>query len=266
MNVYNNMIANNVSTHEGGGISLNDAPERAGLQQHDHEEPHDGHRGHLQRPAGPGRLSPPRRNSDQLQATLPGGSPTFSNPLLFNNIFWDNRAGTRAGTTVTGIGLAGDAHADRPLGRRHVRRPGPALPDELGDPAERGRAPVHDEPDELRRRPPGGLAVRRVGAVRHLAPEPRLRRRHPGRDRGPARPAGRLPPVGLPGPSRRPPRRPATSVPPPRVASTLRRPTSTTSSGRLWGATTPAPTSSARPSLSRRTSTSRRSATPTRRE
>ncbi len=26
MNVYNNMIVNNVSTHEGGGIGLNDAP------------------------------------------------------------------------------------------------------------------------------------------------------------------------------------------------------------------------------------------------
>ena len=48
-------------------------------------------------------------NSDQLQATLPGGASTFSNPLLFNNIFWDNRAGSRAGTTVTGLGLAGDA-------------------------------------------------------------------------------------------------------------------------------------------------------------
>ena len=62
-------------------------------------------------------------NSDQLQATLPAGSPTFSNPLLFNNIFWDNRAGTRAGTTVTGIGLAGDAtpidHWDLGVCRRH---------------------------------------------------------------------------------------------------------------------------------------------------
>ena len=47
-------------------------------------------------------------NSNQLQATLPNGSPSFSNPLLFNNIFWDNRAGTRAGLTVTGIGLTGD--------------------------------------------------------------------------------------------------------------------------------------------------------------
>ena len=26
MNVYNNFIVNNVSTHEGGGIALNDAP------------------------------------------------------------------------------------------------------------------------------------------------------------------------------------------------------------------------------------------------
>jgi hypothetical protein len=43
-------------------------------------------------------------NSAQLQATLPGGSPLFSNPLLFNNIFWDNRAGTRTGSAVTGLG------------------------------------------------------------------------------------------------------------------------------------------------------------------
>jgi len=31
--------------------------------------------------------------------------------LLFNNIFWDNRAGTRSGGTVTGIGAAGDVTA-----------------------------------------------------------------------------------------------------------------------------------------------------------
>ena len=43
-----------------------------------------------------------------MQATLPGGSPLFSNPLLFNNIFWDNRAGTYTGGTVAGIGLPGD--------------------------------------------------------------------------------------------------------------------------------------------------------------
>ncbi|MCW2797968.1 SdrD B-like domain-containing protein, partial [Nocardioides sp.] len=108
INVYNNMIVNNVSTHEGGGISLDDAPNvrvynntvmknltTATAVTSDGEP----------MPAGLSTSG----NSDELQVTLPAGSPTFSNPLLFNNIFWDNRAGTRAGTTVTGIGLAGDA-------------------------------------------------------------------------------------------------------------------------------------------------------------
>ena len=52
--------------------------------------------------------------------------------MLFNNIFWDNRAGTRAGDTVTGIGVAGDAtpinHWD--LGVADGIRP--ALAHELG--------------------------------------------------------------------------------------------------------------------------------------
>ena len=42
-------------------------------------------------------------NSIQLQATLPGGASTFSNPLMFNDIFWNNWAGTRGVNTVTGI-------------------------------------------------------------------------------------------------------------------------------------------------------------------
>jgi hypothetical protein len=42
-------------------------------------------------------------NSDQLQATLPAGAPTWSNPLLFNNIFYDNRAGNWNGVYVSGI-------------------------------------------------------------------------------------------------------------------------------------------------------------------
>jgi hypothetical protein len=47
-------------------------------------------------------------NSALLQASLPVGSPLFSNPLLFNNIFWDNRAGAWTGNGVAGIGLDGD--------------------------------------------------------------------------------------------------------------------------------------------------------------
>ena len=180
MNVYNNMIVNNVSTHEGGGIAHRRRAERADLQQHDHEEPHDGHRRHLRRPAGSGRAVH-RRNSDQLQATLPAGSPTFSNPLLFNNIFWDNRAGTRAGTTVTGIGVAGRRHPDQPLGPRRRRRHRPAVADELGDPAERRRPPVHRQRHQHGGRP-GVVEPYDVSVVfATWRPEPGLRRGDPGR-------------------------------------------------------------------------------------
>ncbi len=107
MNVYDNMIVNNVSTHEGGGIGLNDAPNvrvyNNTIMQNLTTATAVTSNGQPM-PAGLSTSA----NSDQLQATLPAGSPTFSNPLLFNNIFWDNRAGTRAGTTVTGIGVAGD--------------------------------------------------------------------------------------------------------------------------------------------------------------
>jgi hypothetical protein len=108
MNVYDNIVANNVSTHEGGGISLNDAPNvrvfnntvmknittataitSTGI------------------PAPAGLSTSP--NSAALQAVLPAGSPLFSDPVLFNNVFWDNRAGSRAGNGSTGIGAAGDA-------------------------------------------------------------------------------------------------------------------------------------------------------------
>ncbi len=106
-NVYNNMIVNNVSTHEGGGISLNDAPNvrvynntimknittATALTSNG-----------LPAPAGLSTSA----NSTLLQATLPSGAPRWSNPLVFNNIFWDNRAGTRAGATVIGLGIAGD--------------------------------------------------------------------------------------------------------------------------------------------------------------
>ena len=108
MNVRNNMIVNNVSTHEGGGVALDDAPDVRFVNNTVMKNittatalTSNG----LPAPAG---LST-GANSTQLQATLPAGSPTFSRPLLFNDIFWDNRAGTRTGSTVTGIGITGDA-------------------------------------------------------------------------------------------------------------------------------------------------------------
>jgi hypothetical protein len=106
-NVYNNIIVNNVSTHEGGGVSLNDAPDVRfynntimGNLTTATSMTSNG----LAAPAGLATA----RNSVLLQATLPLTSSVFSDPLLFNNVFWDNRAGTWDGNGVSGIGLAGD--------------------------------------------------------------------------------------------------------------------------------------------------------------
>jgi len=107
MNVYNNMIVNNVSMHEGGGVAIDDAPN---VRFYNNTVMNnkttataitsDG----LPAPAG---LST-GANSTQLQLTLPAGSTTYSNPLLFNDIFYNNWAGTRGTNTVTGI-TPGDA-------------------------------------------------------------------------------------------------------------------------------------------------------------
>jgi parallel beta-helix repeat protein len=107
MNVYNNMIVNNIATHEGGGVALDDASH---VRFYNNTVMNnkttataitsDG----LPAPAG---LST-GANSTQLQLTLPGGSDTFSNPFLFNNVFFNNWAGTRGVNTITGI-TPGDA-------------------------------------------------------------------------------------------------------------------------------------------------------------
>ncbi|MBC7234781.1 MAG: right-handed parallel beta-helix repeat-containing protein [Chloroflexi bacterium] len=105
--VFNNIIVNNVSTHEGGGIAINDAPRvriyNNTIMKNLTTATAMTSTG-LPAPAGVSTS----RNSDLLQATLPAGYPLFSNPVFFNNILWDNRAGTWNGDSVTGIGLAGD--------------------------------------------------------------------------------------------------------------------------------------------------------------
>lgn len=105
--VYNNVISNNVSTHQGGGVALNDAPDVqlfnntiAGNITTATAVTSDG----LAAPAGISTTT----HSQQLQSTLPPGAPTFSDPLMFNNVLRDNRAGTWAGTAgVLGIGKNG---------------------------------------------------------------------------------------------------------------------------------------------------------------
>lgn len=110
MNVYNNMIVNNVSTHEGGGISLNDAPNVRVFNNTIMKNTTTATALTSNGSPAPAGLST-SANSDPMQASLPATAPTFSNPLVFNNIFSDNRAGTRSLGTVIGIGAAGDPTA-----------------------------------------------------------------------------------------------------------------------------------------------------------
>ena len=144
--ISNNTIANNVSAHEGGGIALDDAvfvdvvgntvtknlTTATAITS-------DGR-------AAPAGLST-ATNSDPLQARLRStqafprasilASTTFSKPTLFDNVFWDNRAGSYLGGRITGLGTRPDGTDGGivQLGHGHGRRPGrPAHADLLGAP------------------------------------------------------------------------------------------------------------------------------------
>ena len=105
--IENNEITNNLSTHEGGGIALNnttglvlDNNTIAGNVTSATAATSNG------MPAAAGLAT---SALDQVfQASLPAGSPTYTRPVAFNNVFWDNRAGWFDGASVHGIGLAGD--------------------------------------------------------------------------------------------------------------------------------------------------------------
>jgi hypothetical protein len=108
--VTNNMIVDNMSTHEGGGIALDDAtnvrivndtiarnittatavtstgaPAAAGLST--------------------GTNSTPLQN--WLRQNVGANAPTFSNPVILNDVFWQNKAGWFDGTSVQGVGADG---------------------------------------------------------------------------------------------------------------------------------------------------------------
>lgn len=89
----NNMVVNNVATDVGGGISLDDSSNLRLVNNTVARnlttataEDSDGH------PHGAGITAHPFTAS--FQATLPAGSPTFPDPLTFNNVVWENRAFT----------------------------------------------------------------------------------------------------------------------------------------------------------------------------
>ncbi|MDX6570802.1 MAG: large repetitive protein, partial [Gaiellales bacterium] len=107
INIYNNTLADNISTHEGGGIAMDDASNvtfdnntvvrniTTATAATSNGQP---------APAG---LST-SVNSTLEQNRLAIGAPAISRPIMFNNIFWDNRAGSYTPAGIQGIGLAGD--------------------------------------------------------------------------------------------------------------------------------------------------------------
>ena len=113
MNVYNNMITDNVSAHEGGGIALDDATNVRIYHNTIAENLTTATAVTSNGSPAPAGLST-AANSAALQASLPASAAHFSNPVLFNNIFWNNRAGTfnAATATISGIGLGGVGDID----------------------------------------------------------------------------------------------------------------------------------------------------------
>ena len=104
--VTNNMIVDNVSTHEGGGVALDDAANVSFISNTVARNittatavTSDGS------PAAAGLST--GKHSVQLMAALPAGSPSFSKPILLDDIFWENKAGSWDGTHVLGIGITG---------------------------------------------------------------------------------------------------------------------------------------------------------------
>ncbi len=104
--IENNEIVNNVSAHEGGGIALNEATSVtidnntvAGNVTTATAVTSDGS------PAAAGLAT--SGLSQQLGAFLVAlgrPNPISTDPVAFNNVFWDNRAGTFDGQTIVGIG------------------------------------------------------------------------------------------------------------------------------------------------------------------
>lgn len=109
MRVENNMINNNVSAHEGGGISIDDTAQVTIINDTIAKNITTATASTSNGSPDPAGIST-AHNSAPFQATLPVGSPTFSNPVIANDIIYDNRSGSwNAGTSdVSGIGQPGD--------------------------------------------------------------------------------------------------------------------------------------------------------------
>lgn len=113
ISITDNTIANNISAHEGGGIAMDDSAFVNIVNNTVTKNLTTATAVTSNGSAAPAGLTT-AGNSAPLQAQLRNaglfpnsatlGSTTFSNPTLFNNVFWDNRAGNFSGGYVYGIG------------------------------------------------------------------------------------------------------------------------------------------------------------------
>jgi hypothetical protein len=102
----NNVIADNLSTHEGGGVAIDDASNVQLVNNTVAENITTATAVTSDGTAAPAGLAwgP---NSSQLRASLTG-TPEFSPPRLLNNVFSQNKSGSWDGQMVHGLGIAGD--------------------------------------------------------------------------------------------------------------------------------------------------------------
>lgn len=113
MTVVDNIVANNVATHEGGGIAIDNTPDVRIINNTIVKNITTATAMTSTGAPAPAGVST-GANSAVLQTRLNrlygnANSPKFSNPVLLNNVFADNRAGTWTASGVAGVGLPGDA-------------------------------------------------------------------------------------------------------------------------------------------------------------
>jgi hypothetical protein len=120
IDIVNNMITNNVSAHEGGAISMDDAPVVNIINNTIAKNLTTATAISSNGCPAPAGIST-GANSEGMKAILrdprytdplimpAGGWPAFSNPTIQNDILWDNRAGSWTPSGVAAIGMPGDA-------------------------------------------------------------------------------------------------------------------------------------------------------------
>ena len=107
--VENNSITNNVSSHEGGGIALDDTAQVTIVNNTIAKNITTATAVTSNGTPAPAGIST-AHNSAPFQASLPAGSPAWSDPIIANDLIYDNRAGSWNASTsnVSGIGQTGD--------------------------------------------------------------------------------------------------------------------------------------------------------------